>query len=510
MQRSGLLLLVWALVSNGVWAEVVEIPDPNLRKALEQALKINADEDITKDVLAKLERLDVSGNLSGSDNVRYLTGLEYCRSLQFLSISSILIDARKLESVSKLTKLVSLSLGRSYISNLDWLNGADLPNLTKLSLSLNKIKDLSGLNGADLPNLTDLFLDNNLIKDLSSLNGVDLPNLTRLSLNNNLIEDLSGFNGVNLPNLEYLFLGYNLIKDLSGLNGGDLPNLTQLFLNNNLIEDLSGFNGVNLPKLQKIDFRDNPINKETVLIQIPKLKNNNINVSFNYPIGWNTVDVVESDVAKIIIEPWLAFFDRETKIFVGLFDSTNRFVIGETVNLIVSQGTIQSPAIANQDGTYSAIYSPPDNLSKTNITVSLTAVTNAGKRKSVGLILTNTKLSISVKQTKLQAIETAKTQITVTIENGWNNPLVLGGQSIELTAERGSISEITDNKNGTFNATYTSPNFTAKDLITVQTSFGEEKTVSIDFVKLRPDPSTSKLELVGSAAAQTGNLINLR
>lgn len=438
MQRSGLLLLVWALVSNGVWAEVVEIPDPNLRKALEQALKINADEDITKDVLAKLERLDVSGNLSGSDNVRYLTGLEYCRSLQFLSISSILIDARKLESVSKLTKLVSLSLGRSYISNLDWLNGADLPNLTKLSLSLNKIKDLSGLNGADLPNLTDLFL------------------------------------------------------------------------NNNLIEDLSGFNGVNLPKLQKIDFRDNPINKETVLIQIPKLKNNNINVSFNYPIGWNTVDVVESDVAKIIIEPWLAFFDRETKIFVGLFDSTNRFVIGETVNLIVSQGTIQSPAIANQDGTYSAIYSPPDNLSKTNITVSLTAVTNAGKRKSVGLILTNTKLSISVKQTKLQAIETAKTQITVTIENGWNNPLVLGGLSIELTAERGSISEITDNKNGTFNATYTSPNFTAKDLITVQTSFGEEKTVSIDFVKLRPDPSTSKLELVGSAAAQTGNLINLR
>ncbi|MDP6596179.1 MAG: leucine-rich repeat domain-containing protein, partial [Candidatus Poribacteria bacterium] len=179
--------MVWALVSNGVWAEVVEIPDPNLRKALEQALKINADEDITKDVLAKLERLDVSGNLSGSDNVRYLTGLEYCRSLQFLSISSILIDARKLESVSKLTKLVSLSLGRSYISNLDWLNGADLPNLTKLSLSLNKIKDLSGLNGADLPNLTDLFLNNNLIEDLSGFNGVNLPKLQKIDFRDNPI-----------------------------------------------------------------------------------------------------------------------------------------------------------------------------------------------------------------------------------------------------------------------------------------------------------------------------------
>ena len=48
-------------VSNGVWAKVVEIPDSNFRKALEQALGIIENgEDMTKEVLAKLTILDAN------------------------------------------------------------------------------------------------------------------------------------------------------------------------------------------------------------------------------------------------------------------------------------------------------------------------------------------------------------------------------------------------------------------------------------------------------------------
>ena len=53
-------LLGFVLIINGVLAEVVEIPDPNLRKALEQALKINAGEDITKEALAKITDFNAS------------------------------------------------------------------------------------------------------------------------------------------------------------------------------------------------------------------------------------------------------------------------------------------------------------------------------------------------------------------------------------------------------------------------------------------------------------------
>ena len=46
-----------------VFAQVVEIPDPNLRKALEATLKINPGQEITKEALAKLVNFKTSFGL---------------------------------------------------------------------------------------------------------------------------------------------------------------------------------------------------------------------------------------------------------------------------------------------------------------------------------------------------------------------------------------------------------------------------------------------------------------
>ena len=57
MKRFRLLFLFFVFISNTVWAEIVEIPDPNLRHALEQTLEITAGGDITKEALAGLVKL---------------------------------------------------------------------------------------------------------------------------------------------------------------------------------------------------------------------------------------------------------------------------------------------------------------------------------------------------------------------------------------------------------------------------------------------------------------------
>ena len=77
---------------------VVNIPDANLRKALEAALGINAGEDITKEALAGLERLD-----AGVREITNLSGLEHCTNLTRLYLHGNEIS--DIRSVSNLTSL---------------------------------------------------------------------------------------------------------------------------------------------------------------------------------------------------------------------------------------------------------------------------------------------------------------------------------------------------------------------------------------------------------------------
>ena len=58
---------------------VVDIPDFNLRKALESALQINAGEEITKEDLAGLKELEARDR-----KITDLSGLEHCTRLTFL------------------------------------------------------------------------------------------------------------------------------------------------------------------------------------------------------------------------------------------------------------------------------------------------------------------------------------------------------------------------------------------------------------------------------------------
>ena len=136
--------------------KAVNIPDTNLRAAIEMALKKGAGATITPAEMETLTRL-----VAENANISVLTGLE------------------------RATNLTRLYLRGNSISNITPLSG--LAKLTELQLNRNLISDLSPLAG--LTNLTDLKLGNNSISNISSLSG--LTELTYLGLHNNLISDLS-------------------------------------------------------------------------------------------------------------------------------------------------------------------------------------------------------------------------------------------------------------------------------------------------------------------------------
>ena len=114
-------------------AEVVEIPDENLRKAIENVLGVDAGNPITKAEMATLTQLEVP-----NANIRDLTGLEGATNLTFLWL-----DDNNISDISPLagsTQLKWLDLRHNDISDLSALTG--LTKLTDLSLSDNTLSDL--------------------------------------------------------------------------------------------------------------------------------------------------------------------------------------------------------------------------------------------------------------------------------------------------------------------------------------------------------------------------------
>ncbi len=307
----------------------VNIPDANLRAAIEGALKKSSGAIITPSEMATLTRL-----VAVSQNISDLTGLEHATrlttlnldsnsvsdisalsgltSLTFLDLSgsnisdvsplSNLTNLRDLNlnsnlsisdvsplsgltslsalhlsdnrisdisALSGLTSLIFLDLSDNRISDISALSG--LTSLTDLRLSTNRISDISALSG--LTYLTDLGLSTNRISDISALSG--LTSLTRLYLGSNNISDISALSG--LTSLTFLYLDTNRISDISALSG--LTSLTGLFLRSNNISDISALSG--LTSLTGLWLTGNPLNYPSLATHIPALQSRGVDVRYD-------------------------------------------------------------------------------------------------------------------------------------------------------------------------------------------------------------------------------------
>ena len=230
--RLVLFLLIYLSLPSTATAQIVDIPDPNLRAVIEQNLGKAPGATITVTDMATLTELESPNayitDLTGLEHTTNLTKLDLGDALEggFLTNSNSISD---ISPLAGLTNLTTLDLWGNSISDISIVAG--LTNLTELNLALNSISDISPLAG--LNQLTELNLWDNSISDISLLAG--LTNLTELNLQVNSISDISPL--ISLTNLIELDLSVNPISDFSPL--ASLTNLIELDLSFNSISDIS-------------------------------------------------------------------------------------------------------------------------------------------------------------------------------------------------------------------------------------------------------------------------------
>ena len=253
----------WMGVRLEATAEI-DLPDPNLRAAIAEAIGLPPSTPIFRGHLAGLTRLDAR-----NANISDLTGLEGATNLRTLDLGAEYVEAenRSINSnsvsdfspLTGLTKLWFLNLRNNSVSDISAVAG--LTNLTSLDLRNNSISDISAVAG--LTNLTSLDLENNSVSDISAVAG--LTNLRILDLWNNSVSDISAVAG--LTNLTKLYLWNNSVSDISAVAG--LTNLTELYLDNNSVSDISAVAG--LTNLRILDLWNNSISDISAVAGLTKL-----------------------------------------------------------------------------------------------------------------------------------------------------------------------------------------------------------------------------------------------
>ena len=198
MKYVWIILIIMLFCIPLLSAQVVDIPDDNLRSAISKTLGKAADTPITALEMGALKVLRANDR-----GISDLTGLETANRLRQLSLrDNNISDISPLAGLSQLTSLVLRDNNISDISPL-----AELIQLTSLNLENNNISDISPL--AELTQITSLVLQNNNIFDVSPL--VELIQLSSLVLQSNNISDVSPLAGlINLKQPSYLYSALSL------------------------------------------------------------------------------------------------------------------------------------------------------------------------------------------------------------------------------------------------------------------------------------------------------------
>ena len=230
----------------------IDIPDPNLRAAIAEAIGLPPNTPILRGHLQALTDLEAR-----NANISNLTGLEGATSLRTLDLRGNSVS--DFSPLTDLTNLRSLFLVDNNISDISTMSG--LNSLARLNLGNNNISDISAVAG--LTNLASLNLQYNNISDISALAG--LTKLTLLYLSGNNISDISAVSG--LTNLPLLDLWYNNISDISAVSG--LTKLRWLNLGGNSVSDISAVSG--LTNLTGLNLVNNNVSDISVVVRLTQL-----------------------------------------------------------------------------------------------------------------------------------------------------------------------------------------------------------------------------------------------
>ncbi|EAD5763165.1 LPXTG cell wall anchor domain-containing protein [Listeria monocytogenes] len=225
--------------------DIVNIPDPELKRVLNASIEQAPDADITEAQLAKFK------NLSLNTGITDLTGLEYLKNVEVLQLDNInasyepiksLVNLKtltingknvtsdKIPDLSGLSNLTSLEVTQTSIDNAALSKFSNIPNLGKLNISENTgITKISNLE--NLPNLQELNVTNCQINDFRGI--AEFPSLTSFYGGNQRFGfdsfDTDGFKNIKSSELTFdaaaqtLFIPFSIVPDTTVLNFDGTP-----------------------------------------------------------------------------------------------------------------------------------------------------------------------------------------------------------------------------------------------------------------------------------------------
>jgi len=305
----------------------VHFNDANLKVAVETSLGVKDPNAYDMLKLTKFEGYQ--------KKISDLTGLEYALNLTSLSIRKNSIN--DIGSLADLTNLTQLSIDENSISDISPL--ANLTNLTILYIYSNNISNVSIL--TNLTSLTHINLCNNNISDVSPLS--NLLNLKYLNLGGNNINNVSPLS--NLVNLTGLHLNGNSIINVSPLE--NLVNLTSLSLYYNNIKDISPLS--KLTSLKNLNLKKNLLNRESYLIWLEKIEENNpgLNMQYSQYAGKASIEVISPNGGEV-------FSDGKVQLIkwysVGISEVDISYSVDNGLNLALIE---KVPSIDGQDNRFS-------------------------------------------------------------------------------------------------------------------------------------------------------------
>ena len=203
-QKITLSLLLTFVLGGVAFAQVVDIPDPNLNRLIRQELNIPASRHITQADMLRLTGLPWS-----DEGISDLTGLEHAINLNFAVLAGNPI--KDFTPISSLPRLEVLNIAGIRTNTLDVF--ANLTSLKDFFAIHCDIEDISAVAG--LINLIALDLAANHISDITAL--AHLTELEKLHIERNRIVDVSPLAG--LTNLKELHIFHNRISDFSSISG---------------------------------------------------------------------------------------------------------------------------------------------------------------------------------------------------------------------------------------------------------------------------------------------------
>lgn len=281
MKLVGLLCSLF-LVSYAFGEDPVYIPDPNLKRVIEEALWLT---DPTPTDMLSLTDIEY-GTVQGISD---LTGLEYATNLNVAWLA-----ANNITDLSPLSELTNLYI--LYIDN----NPLDADAYTTYIPQIIANNPTIDLNYDILiPNIDlKIIIENNL--GVINPSVFDMQGLTDLDITN--IADLRGLE--HAVNLTTATICCSNLADISPLT--DLENLEYLLLYYNQISDISPL--VGMSNLISLDLVGNPLNTSAYCHDIPVIESNNPTATISFDANPNTLtDDCSIDLSELVIflSSWL-------------------------------------------------------------------------------------------------------------------------------------------------------------------------------------------------------------